>query len=332
MFILGLQGSPRKKGNTNFLLKTVLEQAGNRGAQTRVLHASDLNVAPCRGCGFCEKKGVCAHKPDDMASTVFPLLRRADIVLLASPIYFYNVPGQLKLLIDRTQSLWSRKYRLGLEDPGRRYRRGVLLAVGATKGKNLFDGTVLTARYFFDAIGASYAGDLTYRRIENPHDMEKHPNVMSDTASLADSLQPLFDRRKILFACRENACRSQMASAFARFYAGDRIDVLSAGSTPAEKIDPQMEAVMAEKGIDMAYRIPRPIDTVAAESRPDVIITMGCGEECPYTPGTAMENWDLPDPAGQSVEFMRSVRDEIEERVRRLIQQIDDSTDSFRSA
>ncbi len=331
MFILGLQGSPRKKGNTNFLLKTVLEQARKRGAQTRVLQASDLTVAPCRGCGFCEKKGICAHKPDDMASVVFPLLRQADIVLLASPIYFYNVPGQLKLLIDRTQSLWSRKYRLGLEDPGRKYRRGLLLAVGATKGKNLFDGTVLTARYFFDAVGATYSGELTYRRIENPHDMERHPDVMSDTASLVDSLQPMFERRKILFACRENACRSQMASAFARFYAGDRIDVFNAGSAPAEKINPRMEAVMAEKGIDMAYRSPRSIDTVVSESRPDMIITMGCGEECPYIPGTVMENWDLPDPAGQSVEFMRRVRDDIEVRVHRLIEQVDRS-DSFQSA
>ena len=322
MFILGLQGSPRKKGNTNFLLSSVMEDARERGAVTEILHASELTVAPCRGCGFCEKKGVCAHTPDDMLKTVFPLLRRADIILLASPVYFYNVTGQLKMLIDRTQSLWARKYRLGLDDPGRKHRKGILLSVGATKGKNLFDGTVLTARYFFDAVGAEYTNALTYRRIENPGDMKKHPDVKNDVAALLHPLQPLFDRRKILFACRENACRSQMASAFARFYAGDRIDALDAGSAPAEAINSLMAAVMAEKGIDMAYRHPRSLDAVTTAMRPDMIITMGCKEECPYIPGVVMENWDLPDPAGQPDDFMRSVRDEIEERVRRLIQSI----------
>lgn len=325
MFILGLQGSPRKKGNTNFLLSKVLEQAREKGAATKSLHVSELNIAPCRGCGFCEKRGVCAHNPDDMVEKVFPLLRRADVVVLASPIYFYNVPGQLKLLIDRTQSLWARKYRLRLEDPGRKHRKGLLLGVGATKGKNLFDGTILTARYFFDAVGAEYTAALTYRRIERPGEMEKHPDVMSDVTTLVDSLQPMFGRRKILFACRENACRSQMASAFARYYAGDRIDVLDAGSLPAETINPMMEAVMSEKGIDMAYRYPRSIDTVVAESKPDMIITMGCGEECPYLPGVVMEDWDLPDPSGQPIEFMREVRDEIEDRVRGLLKRIDET-------
>jgi len=125
-----------------------------------------------------------------------------------------------------------------------------------------------------------------------------------------------------MFACRENACRSQMAAAFARYYAGDKIDVSSAGSTPAESINPVMVEAMAEKGIDMAYLKPASLDSVIDRTRPDMIVTMGCGEECPFLPGVQMIDWDLPDPAGQPIAFMRDVRDKIEQQVRDLIEMI----------
>lgn len=322
MFILGLQGSPRLKGNTNHLLETFLKTAENRGAATRVLHAAKLEINPCMGCGNCERKGFCTFRDDDMEATVYPLLRRADVVVLASPVYFYNVPAQLKALIDRSQALWSRKYRHGLEDPGRRIRKGFLLSVGATKGKNLFDGMALTARYFFDAVGAEYTETLGYRRIEDIGDLKKVETVDLDVEALVEKVAPMFDRKKILFACRENAGRSQMASAFARFLGGNRIDALDAGSTPAEQVNPLMETAMAEVGIDMTYRHPRSIDSVIEETRPDMIITMGCGEQCPFIPGVRYQDWDLPDPAGKPIEFMREIRDEIRQRVERLIGEI----------
>ncbi|MFP3981008.1 MAG: NAD(P)H-dependent oxidoreductase [Desulfobacterales bacterium] len=319
MYVLGLQGSPRAKGNTNFLLDAFLGQCQSRGAAVEKIQARRLHVEPCTGCGTCEKKGFCIFTDDDMARRMYFLLWRADVVVLASPVYFYNFPAPIKAVIDRSQALWSRKYKYGLEDPGRPWRQGFMLSVGATKGKNLFDGMALTARYFFDAVGAAYTDAVTYRRIEAAGELEKQPGVFDDVKAALEKADPLFSRKKILFACRENACRSQMAAGFARQMAGDRIEALHAGSTPADRVNPQMQEAMAEKGIDMAYRSTRTIEDAVAESTPDLIVTMGCGEQCPYIPGVRYIDWDLPDPAGRSAEFMRQVRDEIEQRVRQLI-------------
>lgn len=320
MLVLGLQGSPRKKGNTNYLLSVFMNEAENYGAQTRVIEAAKKNIVPCLGCGFCEKNGYCVTQDDDMTHEIYPLLRAADVVVLASPIYFYNVTAQLKAPIDRSQTLWARKYKLNLTDPARNYRRGYLLAQGATKGKNLFEGVNLTAQYFFDAVGAQFNGSLTYRHIENPGDMGKHPTVHTDVkAAVKELLLPLAGRKKILFACRENACRSQMASAFAQHLAGNKIEATSAGSEPAAKINPEMVDVMKEKGIDMAFRTTRPLEAAVVETKPDIIITMGCGEACPFVPGAQRLDWDLSDPAGKSMDIMRNVRDEIEDNVKALV-------------
>jgi arsenate reductase len=323
MMILGFQGSPRKKGNTNYLLSAFMNEAENLGAQTRIIEVAEKNIVPCIGCGYCEKKGYCITKDDDMTNEIYPLLREADVVVLAAPIYFYNVPAQLKAPIDRTQTLWSRKYKLNLTDPARHYRRGFLLAQGATKGKNLFEGVDLTAKYFFDAVGARFNGRLTYRHIENIGDMKNHPTVHKDvTASVKELLAPLLGRKKVLFACRENACRSQMAAAFAQYLAGEKIEAASAGSEPAEKINLDMVKAMEEKGIDMGFRKTRSLDKAASDLQPDIIITMGCGEACPFIPGMQRLDWDLPDPAGKPMDVMRNVRDEIETRVKALVNNI----------
>ena len=319
MMVLGLQGSPRKKGNSDFLLSLFMDQARLMGAQTIVIETDKKHIVPCKEYTTCEKKGFCPIK-DDMKYEIYGLLREADIVVAASPVFFFNVTAQLKSLIDRCQTLWARKYKLGLTDPGRKMRKGFLLAVGASRGKNLFDGIHLTMRYFFDAVGAEYAGSLTYREIEKPGDMEKHPGVRQDIKEAVETLlKPFTARKKILFACRENACRSQMSGAFAQYLAGDKIEAFTAGSTPAEKIAPLMMKVMAEKGIDMEFRKPKSLQSVLETVKPDMIVTMGCGEQCPFVPGTEKADWDLPDPAGKDIEFMRNVRDEIEKRVVSLI-------------
>ncbi len=322
MLVLGLQGSPRKKGNTNYLLKTFLNEAASLGANTTVIEAAHKNILPCKEYIVCEKKGFCPID-DDMKHEIYPLLRQADVIVAASPVFFYNVTAQLKALIDRSQTLWARKYKLKLKDPARNYRRGFLLSVAATRGKNLFEGVHLTAHYFFDAVGARYEGSLTYRSIEGPKDIQNHPSVHDDVkVAVKKLLQPLIDRKKILFACRENACRSQMASAFAQYYAGDKLDVLNGGSQPADKINSTMIETMQEKGLDMAFRIPQSINAAIENNAPEIIVTMGCGEECPFVPGARMLDWDLPDPSGKSTEFMRNVRDEIDKRVTELIAEI----------
>jgi len=251
------------------------------------------------------------------------LIRQAEVVVLASPIFFYNMTAQLKAVVDRCQTFWARKYKLKLADPARKTKRGFLLSVGATRGKNLFEGLQLTAQYFFDAIDARFEGSLTYRDIEGPKDMAKHPNVLADIAEAAAALiRPLLDRKKILFACRENACRSQMAGAFAQYLAGDKLEVITGGSAPADQVNPDMVRAMHEKGIDMAFRVPQSIESAILNTTPDFIVTMGCGEECPYVPGARMLDWNLPDPAGKPFDFMRQVRDETENNVKNLIKQL----------
>jgi len=319
MFILGLQGSPLKNGNTSILLSSFLEEAERLGSQVYNLEVCDKEIAPCQGCRFCEKKGYCAIN-DDMEEICF-LLRRADIIVMATPIFFYGVPSQLKALIDRSQTMWSRKYIHRLNDPGQKWRVGFLLSLGATKGKNLFEGVSLTARYFFDAIGAQYSGSLTFRQIEEPGAIKAHPTALKEAKEKAAILiRPFLDRKKVLFVCKENSCRSQMASAFTRYYAGDRIEVESASSEPAEKVNDLMVEVMKEKGIDMAFRRPQSIINAARYMKPDLIITMGCEEACPFFSDSPNQDWNLPDPADKTVAFMRDVRDDIEQRVKKLIE------------
>lgn len=322
MLVLGLHGSPRKKGNTYFLLSAFLDEAARMGARTQLIDVTRKNIVPCKELVVCEKKGFCPID-DDMKHEIYALLREADVIVISSPVFFYNVTAQLKALIDRCQTLWARKYCLKLVDPSRKYRRGFMLAAGATRGKNLFEGLKLTAQYFFDAVGARFEDSLTYRQIEGPKDMQNHPTAIEDVKNAVHKLlEPLIHRKKVLFACRENACRSQMASAFAQFYAGHKMDVLNGGSEPAEKVNPTMVEAMQEKGIDMAFRIPKSIESAIDQSAPEIIITMGCGQACPFVPGARKIDWDLPDPAGQSIEFMRGLRDDIEKRVQELINQI----------
>ena len=322
MFILGLQGSPRKKGNTAALLSTFLEEAEKLGAQTQQPEVARMHINPCVECGTCDRKGFCPQE-DDMQE-VYHLLWKADLVVMATPIFFYGPTAQLKALIDRSQALWARKYTHNLSDPGRKWRKGLLLAVGATKGKNLFEGTEMAAKYFFDAVGAHFEGTLGYRMIEHVGDIENHPTAFADAREKAVELVgPEMKRRKILFVCRENACRSQMASAFARAFFGDRVDVASGGSEPATEVNQDMVRAMGEKGIDMAYRKPTSLDVIQTTFQPDLMVSMGCEDACPLFPGVRAEEWDIPDPAGKGIEFMREIRDELEKRVKALFADIE---------
>ncbi len=122
----------------------------------------------------------------------------------------------------------------------------------------------------------------------------------------------------VLFVCVHNAGRSQMAAGYLQHLAGGRIEVYSAGSQPAEGINPVAVAVMAEDGIDIAGEQPK-ILTDSAVEQADVVITMGCGDACPYFPGKRYEDWTLDDPAGQGIEAVRPIRDEIRARVELLV-------------
>ncbi|WAL96752.1 arsenate reductase ArsC [Streptomyces sp. Je 1-369] len=125
----------------------------------------------------------------------------------------------------------------------------------------------------------------------------------------------------VLFVCVHNAGRSQMAAAFLTHLAGDRVQVRSAGSAPADTVNPAAVEALAEIGIDISAEVPKVL-TVEAVQASDVVITMGCGDTCPVFPGKRYLDWQLPDPAGQGIAAVRPTRDEIEQRVRALIDDI----------
>ncbi|MET0161637.1 MAG: arsenate reductase ArsC [Microbacteriaceae bacterium] len=125
----------------------------------------------------------------------------------------------------------------------------------------------------------------------------------------------------VLFVCVHNAGRSQMAAGFLRELGGERVEVRSAGSLPAEQINPVAVAAMAELGIDIAGEQPKVLTTDAVRES-DVVITMGCGDVCPIFPGKRYEDWQLDDPAGQGIESVRPIRDEIKGRIERLLAEL----------
>ena len=129
-------------------------------------------------------------------------------------------------------------------------------------------------------------------------------------------------RATVLFVCVHNAGRSQMAAGFLESLAGDRVEVLSAGTEPKEDINPSAIAAMAEVGIDITHNSPKVLTTEAIHAS-DYVITMGCGDTCPYFPGKTYLDWPLDDPAGKGVEDVRPIRDEIRARVDALIAEID---------
>ena len=122
----------------------------------------------------------------------------------------------------------------------------------------------------------------------------------------------------VLFVCIHNAGRSQMAAGYLRHLGEGRIDVLSAGSAPAESINPAVREAMLEEGIDLSAEKPKILTTEAVKAS-DVVVTMGCGDTCPYYPGKRYEDWVLLDPAGQGIDAVRPIRDEIKDRVTALI-------------
>ena len=127
---------------------------------------------------------------------------------------------------------------------------------------------------------------------------------------------------EVLFVCTHNAGRSQMAAALLNQQAADRVRVTSAGSEPASELNPAVVQAMAEVGIDISAEFPKPL-TAGKVQAADIVITMGCGDACPVYPGRRYLDWDLPDPAGLSVEQVRPIRDEISARVRVLIRELD---------
>jgi len=129
------------------------------------------------------------------------------------------------------------------------------------------------------------------------------------------------DKPTVLFVCVHNAGRSQMAAGYLEELSGGRVQVLSAGSEPGDRINPVAVQAMAEEGIDIAGNVPKVLTTEAVQES-DVVITMGCGDTCPFFPGKRYEDWDLVDPAGKDIAVVREVRDDIKRRIEQLLTEI----------
>jgi multimeric flavodoxin WrbA len=179
MMLLGIYGSPRKAGNTDLMLDAFLKGAKAAGCEINKFYVRELEIRGCLGCGHCDKAGVCVQK-DDMQQ-VYPLLEQAQHIVVASPIYFYGITAQLKLLVDRAQApymkreLAQKEEKIVSEGP---QRKGFLLLAGATRGKRLFECSILTIKYFFDALGVDYSGELCFKEIDERGAVLQHPEAI----------------------------------------------------------------------------------------------------------------------------------------------------------
>jgi len=186
--ILALYGSPRKGGNTSVLLERAVRGALDGGASVEEIFLRDLSISPCLELCACRKTGRCSIRDD------FDLLRdkllSCDGMMLASPIFFYSVSAHTKIFMDRCQEFWAKKYLIdqapfGLRTPT---RKALFLSAGATRGRKLFDGVLLSVRYFLDTLDMELWGSLLYRGLDGPSDVLEHPEYMDETYRMGKKL------------------------------------------------------------------------------------------------------------------------------------------------
>jgi len=183
--ILAIMGSPRIKGNTDLLVDEALRGARSQQAEVEKIIVDKLKIAPCREYYGCLRDGNCVIR-DDM-DDIYSRLTGAEGIIVASPIFFYSVSAQLKALIDRCQALWARKYILK-QTPEKTGRKGAFIAVGATSGARLFEGPVLTIKYFFQAVDVEYVDELLVRGIDKRGEIKQHPTALADAFELGKRL------------------------------------------------------------------------------------------------------------------------------------------------
>lgn len=173
--IIAVYGSPRRRGNTATLLKRAVEGARDGGARVREIVLRDLKLSPCLEIYGCRKDGECAIR-DDFQAVRDQILSAAGL-MLASPIFFYTVSAHTKIFMDRFQSQWAKKYLIDKSPFGQTdyKRKGLFISVGATGGRKLFDGSLLTVKYFFDTIDMALWRSLLVRGLDAAGDVQQHP-------------------------------------------------------------------------------------------------------------------------------------------------------------
>ena len=185
--MLGISTSPRVKGNSDLLLHAALSGALAAGAEVEYLLLCGLNIADCQGCNYCWEHGTC--RIEDDFQRIFPKLLEVDRLIFGTPVFFMSVCGQGKLLIDRCQCLWARKYVLKrLVSLDTCNRRAMVIVVGGTKGTKMFDCIKLTMRYWLDVLDMSYALNLFVNKIDERGAVLQHPSAMKEAFRLGGEL------------------------------------------------------------------------------------------------------------------------------------------------
>jgi len=186
--VIGISASPRLNGNSDLLLRRALAGAESAGAQVEYVRLVDFKIAPCIECNSCYKTGSCVVKDD--YHTLSAKMLDADRLIFATPIFFMAVCAQAKALIDRCQCLWAHKYVLKkpLINTIGRDRRAMVIAVGGSKSKKMFDSIRLTMKYFFDVLDMNYAANLFVNKVEDPGRIKEHPSAMEQAFSLGRDL------------------------------------------------------------------------------------------------------------------------------------------------
>jgi len=177
MNIMAVMASPRRKGNSETLLDEFLIGVAKAGGLSEKVVLVDLRINPCREDHHCLKTGECSLADD--AGDLFRKMLAAEKIVLASPVFFYALPAQLKALVDRAELYWVRKYVLKQSTPGPA-RQAFVLMVGATEGNKTFEGSLLTLRTFFQTLNAAIHGHLLYPGIEKPQDLTRRPQILAD--------------------------------------------------------------------------------------------------------------------------------------------------------
>jgi multimeric flavodoxin WrbA len=186
--ILAIYGSPRRQGNTSLLLQQAVQGAKEAGAYVDEVILRDLKMSPCLEIYGCKKTGRCVIQDD--FQKLYDQILSCDGIMLASPIFFYTVSAHTKILMDRCQSFWVKKYWLGRKTNEKREpeRKGLFISVGATKGKKLFDGVLLSVRYFFDAMDTKLWHALLYRGLDFEGDILKHTQYLEEAHQVGRDL------------------------------------------------------------------------------------------------------------------------------------------------
>jgi multimeric flavodoxin WrbA len=178
--IVAIYGSPRRKGNTTLLLDQAVQGAEAAGATVEKIVLRDLKISPCLEIYGCKETGRCSIQDD--FQKVYDQLQQCQGLMLASPIFFYTVSAQTKILMDRCQSLWVKKYWIDQVPFGQKNypRKGLFISVGATSGKKLFDGALQTVNYFFDVLDMELWQALLFRGLDFEGDVLKHPEYLEE--------------------------------------------------------------------------------------------------------------------------------------------------------